>query len=110
MTVDEQRSLNEVLTAILNFKSDMKDSFRDLKDDNRNMRDSIRDLEKKVEDLEDIIVDATDDNQTPETIVDKAMALAERQPELASKLIDKFGDKIGTFIDGLSPNVLNGGD
>ncbi len=101
MTDAETRSLNEIYRLISDFKADTKELIRDLKDDNRDLKEEIRNLKGEIEDLSDLITAATEDDQTPETMIDKAMALAERQPELASKLIDKFGDKIGLFLDGL---------
>jgi cell division septum initiation protein DivIVA len=109
MTDSENKSLNEIYRLISDFKADTKELIRDLKDDNRDLKEEIKDLKNEIEELSDLISSATEDD-SPETMIDKAMALAERQPELASKLIDKFGDKIGVFIDSLSPNVLSGGE
>ena len=110
MTDAENKSLNEIYRLMSDFKADTKDLIRDLKDDNRDLKDEIKDLKSEIEELSALIKAELDGGEEPASILDKAVALAERQPELASKLIDKFGDKIGLFIDGLSPNILSGGE
>jgi uncharacterized coiled-coil DUF342 family protein len=98
MTDSENKSLNEIYKAVTDFKSDIKDLIRDLKDDNRDLKEEIKELKNEIQDLSEIINDELNES-TPDTIIDKVLALGESQPELASKLIDKFGDKILKLLD-----------
>ena len=100
MTDTEQRTLDAVYRAIVDLKSDSKDLIRDLKDDLRDVKEELRELKTENTALIEMIEAELDDSE-PATIVDKALALAEKQPELANKLIDKFGDKINIFLDSL---------
>ena len=98
MTESENKSLNEIYKSVVDLKVDMKDLIRDVKDDLRDVKDELRELKTENTALIEMIESELEDNE-PITIVDKALALAEKQPELANKLIDKFGDKISGFLD-----------
>lgn len=98
MTDSEQRTLDAVYRTIVDFKSDTKDLIRDLKDEFRDLKDEFKELKTENTALIEMIEAELDDTE-PATMVDKALALAEKQPELANKLLDKFGDKISNFLD-----------
>ena len=98
MTNEENKSLNEIYKAVTDFKSDVKDLFRDIKDQFRDLKDEMRDLRKENEGLTEIITNELDDS-SPETMIDKALALAQSQPELAKMAMDKFGDKLAPLLE-----------
>jgi len=98
MTEHESKSLNEIYKAVIDFKSEMKDLIRDVKDDLRDVKEELRELKTENTALIEMIESELDETE-PVTMIDKAMALAEKQPELANKLVDKFGDKISNFLD-----------
>ena len=76
MTDAENKSLNEIYKAVVDFKADVKDLIRDVKDDLRDLKEEIRYLKSENTALIEMIESELDESE-PATMIDKAIALAE---------------------------------